>query len=78
MHRTQREAIAAARSIANRRGGELLVHSRSGRIRRRDTSRSGDPSPPRSGQVGGHHRTPLAARVIARAPQRVDDRTPRA
>jgi hypothetical protein len=47
VHRTQREAIAEARATARRLGGELFVHSRSGRIRRRDTTKGNDPMPPR-------------------------------
>lgn len=46
-HRTQREAIAEARATARRRGGELFVHSRTGRIRQKDSSGGHDPSPPR-------------------------------
>ena len=46
VHRTQREAVDAARAIAKRLGGELLIHSRSGRIRKRDTSGGHDPHPP--------------------------------
>ena len=47
VHRTQHEAIAEARATARRLGGELFVHSRSGRIRRRDTTGGNDPMPPR-------------------------------
>jgi uncharacterized protein DUF2188 len=47
IYRTQREAIAAARIIARIRGGELLVHARSGRIRRRDSTGGRDPYPPK-------------------------------
>lgn len=43
---TQREAIGRARGIARNQGTELLVHSRNGRIRERD-SHSGDPFPPK-------------------------------
>jgi hypothetical protein len=46
VHRTQREAIRKARAIARRYGGELFVHSRTGRIRRRDTTAGNDPTPP--------------------------------
>ena len=46
LHRTQREAIREARAIARRNGGELFVHSRTGRIRRRDTTAGNDPMPP--------------------------------
>src|SRR5262249_56394783 len=45
-HRTQREAIDVARRLARRAGGELLIHSRTGRVRRRDTSGGNDPYPP--------------------------------
>jgi hypothetical protein len=45
--RTQREAIGAAWLIARRLGGELFVHSRTGRIRHRDTTRGPDPLPPK-------------------------------
>ena len=37
VHGTQREAIAAAREIAIRRGSEMLVHGEDGRIRERNT-----------------------------------------
>ena len=47
VHRTQREAVDAARAIARHLGGELFVHSRTGRIRRRDTTNGRDPMPPR-------------------------------
>ena len=47
VYRTQREAIDAARIIARIRGGELLIHNRSGRIRRRDSTGGRDPLPPR-------------------------------
>jgi hypothetical protein len=47
VHRTQREAIAAARAIARRLGGELFIHSTKGRIRRRDTTKGNDPTPPK-------------------------------
>jgi hypothetical protein len=46
VHRTQREAIDAGRAIAKTNGGELFVHSRTGRIRKRDTTSGHDPSPP--------------------------------
>lgn len=46
-HRTQLEAVEAARTIARRLGGEVLIHGRSGRIRRRDTTGGHDPMPPR-------------------------------
>jgi hypothetical protein len=47
VYRTQREAVDAARIIARVRGGELLIHDRSGRIRRRDSTGGRDPYPPR-------------------------------
>lgn len=47
VHRTQREAVAAARELARRLGGELFIHSRKGKIRRRDTTAGHDPHPPR-------------------------------
>jgi hypothetical protein len=47
LHRTQREAVDVARQLARQMGGELLIHSRSGRIRHRDTSGGNDPLPPR-------------------------------
>ena len=37
VHGTQREAVAAAREIAMRRGSEMLVHGKDGRIRERNT-----------------------------------------
>ena len=42
---TQREAIKAARGIARIKGGEVIIHGRDGRIRRRD-SHGNDPLPP--------------------------------
>lgn len=47
IHRTQREAIDAAREIARNQNGELLIHGRDGRIRARDTSGGHDPNPPK-------------------------------
>lgn len=47
IHPTQREAIGVARATARRLGGELFIHSRPGRIRRRDTSGGNDPLPPK-------------------------------
>ena len=43
---TQAEAIARAREISRNQQSELLIHSRNGRIRERD-SYGNDPSPPR-------------------------------
>lgn len=43
---TQREAIEVARGIAQRRGSELIVHGRDGRIRDKD-SHGHDPCPPK-------------------------------
>ncbi|HLX33804.1 MAG TPA: DUF2188 domain-containing protein [Candidatus Limnocylindrales bacterium] len=45
-HDTQREAIDAAREIAQRQHSELLIHGRDGRIRERD-SEGNDPFPPK-------------------------------
>lgn len=46
VHDTQREAIDAARGIAQNQHSELLIHGRYGQIRDRD-SYGGDPFPPR-------------------------------
>lgn len=46
VHPTQKEAIVAARQIAQNRRSELLIHARDGRIRGRDSS-GNDPMPPR-------------------------------
>ena len=46
VHGTQSEAIAAAREIAIRRGSEVLVHGKDGRIRERNIY-SNDPFPPK-------------------------------
>lgn len=46
VHDTQRDAIDAARGIAQNQGSELLIHGRDGRIRERD-SYGGDPFPPK-------------------------------
>lgn len=43
---TQREAIDAARKIAQNQGTELYIHGRDGRIRERD-SYGRDPYPPK-------------------------------
>lgn len=43
---TQRDAIDAARGIAQNQHSELLIHGRNGQIRDRD-SYGGDPFPPR-------------------------------
>jgi uncharacterized protein YdaT len=45
-HKTQSEAIAAAKEIARHQHGELIVHDRHGRIRQKD-SFGNDPFPPR-------------------------------
>ena len=49
VHRTQRDAIDAARDmLGNQGGGELNVHGRDGKIRSKDTIPPGnDPNPPR-------------------------------
>ena len=49
IHRTQEEAINAARVIlANNGGGELVIHDTQGNIRAKDTIAPGnDPFPPR-------------------------------
>jgi hypothetical protein len=44
-HRTQGEAIGAARDIARNQRCEVVVHDRQGRIRDRD-SYGADPNPP--------------------------------
>jgi hypothetical protein len=44
--RTQADAIAAGRQIAQNQRSELVVHGRDGRIRSKD-SFGGDPLPPR-------------------------------
>ena len=46
VHDTQRDAIDAARGIAQNQHSELLVHGRNGQIRDRDSYGS-DPFPPR-------------------------------
>ncbi len=46
VHDTQRDAIDAARGIAQSQHSELLIHGRNGQIRDRD-SYGGDPFPPR-------------------------------
>lgn len=43
---TQKEAISAARDIAQRQKSELLVHGRDGRIREKNTYGK-DPYPPK-------------------------------
>lgn len=46
VHTTQQQAIDAARSIAQNKQSELLVHGRNGQIRERD-SFGHDPFPPK-------------------------------
>ncbi len=46
IHRTQAEAIDAARQIARNQQAELIVHGEDGRIRQKD-SYGHDPFPPR-------------------------------
>ncbi|MEH3036068.1 MAG: DUF2188 domain-containing protein [Sphingomonas adhaesiva] len=46
VHDTQRDAIDAARGIAQNQHSELLIHGRNGQIRDRDSYGS-DPFPPR-------------------------------
>ena len=50
VHGTQREAVDAARAIAKKQSGELIIHGRDGRIRDRD-SYGQDPYPPRDRKV---------------------------
>jgi hypothetical protein len=45
LHNTQRDAIAAARAIAQNQASELLVHGQNGQIRNR-SSFGHDPHPP--------------------------------
>jgi Uncharacterized protein conserved in bacteria (DUF2188). len=45
-HRTQADAIDAARDIARNQRSEVVIHDRHGRIRDRD-SYGNDPNPPR-------------------------------
>jgi len=47
IHRTQAEAIEAARELAKNQQSELVIHRSDGRIRDRD-SYSDDPLPPKS------------------------------
>ena len=46
VHRTQREAIDAARRVAVNNRSEVIIHGRDGRIRERN-SYGNDPFPPR-------------------------------
>lgn len=46
VHNTQREAIDAAREIAQNQESELFIHNRDGEIRERN-SYGNDPFPPR-------------------------------
>ncbi len=46
IHRTQRQAIDAARKAAINSGSEVIIHGRGGRIRER-SSYGNDPFPPR-------------------------------
>lgn len=46
IHERQSEAIDAAREIAQRRHGELVIHGRDGKIREKD-SHGHDPFPPK-------------------------------
>ncbi len=47
VHNTQRDAIAAAKKIAQKENGQLLIHARDGRIRER-VRFNFDPLPPKS------------------------------
>ncbi len=47
VHPTQRDAIFAARKLAQSVKGELVIHARDGRVRERDSYCS-DPLPPKS------------------------------
>ncbi|NOX61619.1 MAG: DUF2188 domain-containing protein [Chloroflexi bacterium] len=44
--RTQEEAIESARRAAKKKGGEVIVHGRDGKIRSKD-SYGNDPNPPK-------------------------------
>lgn len=46
VHRTQQEAIEAARDIAIKQRSEMLIHGRNGQIRERNTYGE-DPYPPK-------------------------------
>ncbi|PRP56972.1 hypothetical protein C7B71_02425 [Bacillus halotolerans] len=46
VHKTQQDAINAARKITQNQGSELLIHGRDGKIRARD-SHGKDPFPPK-------------------------------
>lgn len=46
VYATQKEAVAAARTLARNQGTELYIHGRDGRIRERD-SFGRDSSPPK-------------------------------
>ena len=46
VHRTQRQAIDAAREIARNQQSELVIHRKDGRIRDKD-SHGNDPFPPK-------------------------------
>ncbi len=45
IYETQKEAIAAARTISSNQGTELAIHGRDGQIKRKD-SHGSDPYPP--------------------------------
>ncbi|GKW47330.1 MULTISPECIES: DUF2188 domain-containing protein [unclassified Planococcus (in: firmicutes)] len=46
IHKTQQEAIEAAKEISKNQGSELFIHSRKGKIRERNTYGK-DPFPPK-------------------------------
>lgn len=46
-HDTQQEAFEAARRIAERQGGDVLIHGRDNLIRERNTYGKPDPHPPK-------------------------------
>jgi hypothetical protein len=61
VHRTQREAVEAAREIARSQNGELVIHGRNGRVRSRN-SYATDSLPPRDRVV----LFPLSAPSVSR------------
>ena len=74
LHRTQAEAITAARRLALKRGGaEVVVHNADGRVRSRDTIGVDAPRPPRAPRSEGPRTTLRLPDSLAAVADRLAD-----